>query len=233
MDDRRSPKVLLVTDNPEMARIWAYSLRQRMIEVILVELPADAPRQAAERYPDLVVVDVYAPLQFNAIDLCRQIRAETSNPILLIHFDWGESRCLMAYEAGVDECIQKPLSPLLFLAKVQSWMRRSWTAPTEALADLQSGSMRLNPATRQLRVGGRDSVKLSNLEYRLMHALMSRRGHVVESDTLIQHVWGRHGGDAAMLKTLVYRLRSKIEPESGDRHLIQTVPGQGYRIESK
>jgi len=179
------------------------------------------------------VVDVYAPPQFNALDLCRRLRAETSNPILLIHFDWGEPRCLMTYEAGVDECIHKPLSPLLFLAKVQSWLRRSWTVPTEALEDLHAGRLRLNRRARQLTVQGRGSFRLSSLEYRLVHALMNRRGQVVGTDALIQLVWGHAGGDAAMLKNLVYRLRTKIEPEIGDRHLIQTVPGHGYRIESE
>ena len=233
MDDRHFPKVLLVTGNPEIGRIWAYSLGQRSIEAILVEQPGDAVRQAAEQLPDVVVVDVYAPAQFDVIGLCRGLRAEVANPILLLHSDSDEALCLRAYEAGVDECFHKPLSPLLFLAKVQSWLRHAWTVPTSALEDLQAGRLRLNRRTRQLNVEGRGSFRLSNLEYRLMHALMSRRGQVVETDALISLVWGHAGGDPPMLKNLVYRLRTKIEPENSDQHLIQTVPGHGYRIGSQ
>jgi len=216
-----------------MARIWAYSLRQRMIEVFVVESPADALGQAAEQLPDVIVLDVYIRSQFEPIDLCRKLRAEAVNPILLLHPGSDETHCIKAYEAGVDECIHKPLSPLLFLAKVQSWLRRSSTVPTEALIDLQIGPLRLSPQTRQLAVEGRGSFRLSNLEFRLMHALMGHRGQVLETGTLLRLVWGEGGGDAAMLKNVVYRLRTKIEPENADRHWIQTVPGQGYRFQPR
>jgi DNA-binding response OmpR family regulator len=232
MDDRLFARVLLVSDNPEMARIWAYSLAQRRIEAILAASPSDALKQTAEQLPDVIIVEVSAPSQFDAIGLCRRLRAEAANPILLLHSDSDESLCLKAYEAGVDECIHKPLSPLLLLAKVQSWLRRSWAVPTDALEDIHVGALQLNRRARQLTVQGRGSFRLSNLELRLMHALMSRRGHVVETDTLIHLVWGHGGGDAAMLKNLVYRLRTKIESQNRDQPLIQTVPGQGYRIQS-
>jgi DNA-binding response OmpR family regulator len=233
MNDRRSPQVLLVTESAEMARIWAYSLSQRMIEVSVVVWPADALSRAAEQSPDVIVLDVNVPSRFEAIDLCRRLRAETVNPILLLLPGSDETLCLKAYEAGVDECIQKPLSPLLFLAKVQSWLRRSSTVPTEALTDLQVGPLRLSLQARQLAVEGYGSVRLSNLEFRLMHALMSHRGQVLETGTLIRLVWGHGGGDAAMLKNVVYRLRTKIEPENADRDWIQTVPGQGYRFQPR
>jgi DNA-binding response OmpR family regulator len=233
MDDRRFPKVMLVTGSPEMARIWAYSLEQRSIETFFVESADDALRQTVEQLPDLIIVDVYAAFHHDVLGLCRRLRAEATNPILLLHSDSDEALCLKAYEAGIDECIHKPLSPLLFLAKVQSWLRHSWTVPTGSLEDLHVGSLQLNRRTRQLTVQGHDSFRLSGLEFRLMHALLSRRGQVVETDTLIKLVWGHAGGDAAMLKNLVYRLRTKIKPANGDERWIETVPGQGYRIQSR
>lgn len=146
----------------------------------------------------------------------------------------NEAHILEVYQAGVDECIVKPVSPSLFLAKVGAWLRRSWTIPAEAMEDLQVGDVRLEPARREVAIATGSAVKLTNLEFRLLHLLMTHRGQVLEPDVIIDRVWGYAGsGDSAALKNVVYRLRRKIEPDPSRPRYIQTVAGEGYTFQAR
>jgi len=176
----------------------------------------------------LLIIDAHT-FELDGIDLCRQIRAEAVNPILLFSPRGDEAHILEAYQAGVDECVVKPVSPALFLAKARAWLRRSWTVPAGALDCLQAGALRLDPARREVVTAAGSAVKLSTLEFRLLHLLMLHRGQVLSTDVIIDRVWGYSGGgDGALLKNLVYRLRRKIEPDPRQPCFIQTVAGEGY-----
>lgn len=224
-------RVLLVSDDPEMRGIWAYALRQRRVEVVLAGSARDALDRWAEGTFDLIAIDVCTS-QLDGIDLCRRLRAEAANPILLLTPGRNEAHVLETYQAGVDECIVKPVSPSLFLAKIGAWLRHSWTVPAEALNGLQVGDVRLEPARREVVTATGSVVRLTNLEFRLLHFLMVRRGQVLEPDVIIDRVWGyAGGGDSAALKNIVYRLRHKIEPDPSRPRYIQTVAGEGYTFQ--
>ncbi|MGH8248308.1 MAG: winged helix-turn-helix domain-containing protein, partial [Gammaproteobacteria bacterium] len=130
---------------------------------------------------------------------------------------------LEAYQAGVDECVLKPISPAIFLAKIMAWARRSWSEP---MTPRTAGRLRLDPARRSMVGSNNHEIKLTNLEFRLLHLLMSRPGYVFPTDEIIQTVWGTQG-DVVLLKNVIYRLRRKMEDEAEENHLIQTYPG-GY-----
>ena len=133
-------KVLLVSDGPETRDAWAYALRQRGAHVVLADSARDALDRWIEGTFDLIVIDVCTS-RLDGVDLCRRLRAEAVNPILLLIPTGSESHVLDAYQAGVDECIVKPISPSLFLAKTRAWLRHSWTVPTEALDRLRIGDI--------------------------------------------------------------------------------------------
>lgn len=221
-------RVLLVSDDPETGQIWTYALSQQGIEVVLAGSAEEALDRWAEESFDLIVIDIHTP-QLNGMDVCRRLRAEAINPILLFTPGRSEAHILEAYGAGVDECITKPISPPLFLAKVRAWLRRSWTVPVGSLDSLQVGDLRLDPARREVVTATGSAVKLSNLEFRLLHFLMNHQGRALEPDAIIDCVWGyTGGGDSTLLKNLVYRLRRKIEPDPSQPRYIQTVAGEGY-----
>jgi two-component system response regulator RegX3 len=221
-------RVLLVSDEPESGRIWAFALQQMGLEVVLTNTSRDALEEWAAGGLDLLIIDIHTP-RLDGIDLCRRIRAEAVNPILLFSPRGDEAHILEAYQAGVDECVVKPVSPALFLAKTRAWLRRSWMIPTGALNCLQAGALRLDPARREVVTAEGSAVKLSTLEFRLLHLLMGHEGQVLPSDLIVDRVWGHAGeGDNTLLKNLVYRLRRKIEPDPGQPRYIQTVAGEGY-----
>jgi two-component system, OmpR family, response regulator RegX3 len=108
-------------------------------------------------------------------------------------------------------------------------MRRSWTVPASMLSSFQAGDFRLDPAQRQLVLQTGKVVKLTSLEFRLLHVLMSHPNQVLESSLLIDRVWGANsGGDSVLLKNVVYRLRRKIEPDPSQPRYIQSITGEGY-----
>lgn len=226
-------KVLLVTDDSQIGRVWAYALGEMGLEVALAGSADEAMTRWADEVFDLVLIDAHTS-QLDIIDLCQRLHAEAANLILLLTPRTDEAHLLEAYQAGADECISKPISPSLFLAKVKTWLRRSWTLPTEALDALQAGDLQLDPTRRQVVTPTGSVVKLTNLEFRLLHLLMSHQGQVLDSNLIIDRVWGHTGGgDTVLLKNVVYRLRRKIEPDPSQPRYIQTTAGEGYSFQPK
>lgn len=221
-------KILLVSDDPTTARTWAFLFSQKGLLTEIAHTAAEA-LVVWERDPfDLVVIDVQTPA-LDGIELCRQLRLVAINPILLLPLQAEETYLLSAYEAGVDDCLLKPVSPRLLLAKVLAWQRRAWTVPTEALDSLRAAGVHLDPARRELVTASGTAIKLTNLEFRLLHLLMSHPGCPIDSNLIVERVWGYEGnGEGALLKNLVYRVRRKIEPDPGHPHYLQMVAGEGY-----
>jgi DNA-binding response OmpR family regulator len=141
---------------------------------------------------------------------------------------YHENEILEAYNAGVDDVVIKPISPPVFMAKVLAWIRRSWTMPVGSLSLVNAGDYKLDPSRRCMIDLDGTEVKLTNLEFHLLHLLMSRPGRVFNAEEIIQAIWGGYGhGDQVLLKNVVYRLRRKIEADPGRPALLQTWQG-GY-----
>lgn len=222
--DTRSPlRVYVVCDQTATAPIWGYLIREKGLVAILETVVERAMDHALEDIPDLIVIDINAP-HAQRIELCKRYRALTSSPILLFLPASNESEMLEAYQSGVDECVVKPVSPAIFLAKILAWAKRSWSQP---MSPLRTGPLKLDPAHRSALSSSGQEVRLTNLEFRLLHLLMSRPGHVFKADEIMQTVWGMEKADLTLLKNVVYRLRKKLEEETGEATLIQTRPG-GY-----
>ena len=230
--DVLNARVLLVSDDPETCQLWAFGLKQRGLESIMAGSAEVAMDYWAEKSFSLVIINVYAN-QADGIKLCRQLRSEIVNPILVFLSSRDESQALAAYEAGADECIFKPIGLRLFLAKVAAWSRRSWTVPTQALTSLQASDLQLDAVRRQV-VTAAKVVELTNLEFRLLHFLMNHQDQVIETTTIIDRVWGYNShADGTSLKNVVYRLRRKIEPDPHQPRYILTIMGEGYTFQSE
>ena len=218
-------RVFIICDQPATAPIWGYIIREKGLVAILETSIQRAMERSVEEIPDLIVIDVNAP-HLQRIELCRKFRSLSTSPILLFLPSNNEPEILEAYQSGVDECVVKPISPAIFLAKIMAWARRSWSEP---MTPRSAGRLRLDPARRSAMGSNGSEIKLTNLEFRLLHLLMSRPGYVFPTEEIIQTVWGTQG-DVVLLKNVVYRLRRKMEEEAGESHLIQTFPG-GYSFQ--
>ena len=132
--EKMHDRVLLVTEDLQAGDIWAHALKQQGVEVILEGSANGAVQRWAEGAFDAAIIDLYAQ-QLDGIALCRRLRTATGKPVLLLTPERDEARLLEAYQSGVDECIVKPVGPLVLVAKVLSWLRCRRPLPTEALPD--------------------------------------------------------------------------------------------------
>ncbi|HUI88645.1 MAG TPA: response regulator transcription factor [Anaerolineales bacterium] len=219
-------RVFVVCDQDATAPIWGYIIREKGLVAILETSVQRAMERSMEEIPDLIVIDVNASHP-QRMELCKKFRSLSTSPILLFSPTNNEAEILEAYHLGVDECVVKPISPAIFLAKIMAWARRSWVVP---MGPVQAGKLKLDPARRSAIEPSGNEIKLTNLEFRLMHLLMSRPGYIFKNEEIMQVVWGT-AGDLAVLKNVIYRLRKKMEPESNkSSYLIQTWPG-GYSFQ--
>ena len=216
-------RVYVVCDQSATAPIWGYLIREKGLVAILETVVQRALDRTLEDIPDLIVIDINGS-HSQRMELCRKYRGLTACPILLFLPTNNENDILEAYQLGVDECVVKPISPAIFLAKIIAWTRRSWSQP---MSPVGTAKLRLDPSHRSANTMDNKEVRLTNLEFRLLHLLMSRPGYVFMADEIMQTVWGMDKPDLALLKNVVYRLRKKMEEETGEAQLIQTRPG-GY-----
>lgn len=223
-------KIFVVCDQNKTAPIWGYILRQQGLDVVLEPSIEDCIDHWSREVPDVMVIDINVA-HAERIELCKKFRAVSIAPILLFLPVHHETEILDAYAAGVDEVVIKPISPAIFLAKIVAWTRRSWTVAVDGLNLVKVGKHRLDPARRCLVNPAGIDIKLTNLEFRLLHLLMSRPGHVFSAEDIVQSIWGGYDtGDQVLLKNVVYRLRRKIETDPGKPVLLQTGPG-GYSFQ--
>jgi len=227
---RPIPKIFVVCDQRDTAPVWGYILRQQGLIVIIETSVEKAIYHWSVEIPDLVVIDVDVSRN-DPMKLFSRFREVSVAPILLFLPTHHETQILEAYAAGVDEVVVKPISPAIFLAKILAWGRRSWTVPMGDLNRISAGKYHLEPARRCLIQPEGSEVRLTGLEFRLLHLLMSRLGQVFNAEAIVQSMWGGFGnGDQVLLKNVVYRLRKKVEVDPSRPVLLQTHQG-GYSFQ--
>jgi DNA-binding response OmpR family regulator len=224
------PTILVISDRPETGPLWVFSLQRKNWTVILESNLDKAEFRLLEQIPDLVLFDTQRPDE-RILNLVRKLRAETANPILMLVHATSEDQVVNAYAAGADECVVKPIGPALIIAKVRAWMRHTWKMNTNAVENIRVNHCVLLVSERKLTISDRISVKLTNLELRVLHLLMSRSPRAISNDEIIERVWDYAAeADFAALKNLIYRLRQKIEVDPTQPRYLQTAQGVGYKF---
>src|SRR6266508_3818230 len=171
------PKVFVVCEQRDTAPVWGYILRQQGLLVILENSIEKAIDRWSTEMPDLVVLDLNVEHE-ERMELYQKFRAVSVAPILLFLPTYHETHILEAYHAGVDDVVVKPVSPAIFLAKILAWVRRSWIMSVDEVSLVKVGKHRLDPTQRCIIDSNGVEIKLTNLEFRLLHLLMSRPGSI-------------------------------------------------------
>lgn len=228
-----TPKVLVVSNTQHTGPLLLSGLQEMGLDVVIEPIPTNASQRWSAEIPDLVIFDANVP-ETQALELIKNLRREAAVPIILLTQFNTEDFLLEAYAAGADECIVKPISPLLFYAKVRVWLRRSWNVPADTLDPLRAGRFQLLPSDRTIILDDHNPIRLTNLELRLLYCLMSSAGQTITIEELNQRVWGYSNvADITMLKNVVYRLRRKIEKDPANPQVILYVTGVGYKLVSE
>jgi DNA-binding response OmpR family regulator len=221
--------VLLVTDQPEIGRIWCYTLQQQGLTCQVVAASEWARERRTSAW-GLAVVDLYR-VDADPLDAIRGLRQQSGGPILVFRDLYDEAEMLRAYDAGAHEVVLRPISPVMLSVKVQAWLRHAGSMPLHAPESIERHGVRLEPRAHTLTLEDGRVTHLSSLEFRVLYALMAQARRTVPIETLLSQVWGEEEADAVQLKNIVYRLRRKIEPDPRQPRYIHTAPGQGYSFD--
>jgi len=230
-------KVLVVDDDRVVADLIVFTVRRAGYEAVMANDATSALRRWTEDKPDLILLDVNLPGTADLKDgfaICKRIRSESDVPIILLTVRGEEDDIVHGLEVGADDYVLKPFSPRQLVARIQTVMRRVSTQDTAHPANFSTSGLEFNPKLREVHLENNEfAVKLTQLESRLLEALMLNEGQVLTVDDLISDVWGAGGGSSEMLRQLVRRLRAKIETDSTQPLYIHNLPGVGYTFKKK
>jgi len=231
--DKGTASVLIVCNETATAPVWGYMIRERKLHAIIETAPQNAAKRCEENKPALTILDLQLP-HSKILDLCLSLRTVCENPILLFLPSYNENQVIEYYDAGIDDCLLKPVSPAVFYVKVRAWLRHSKQPPLTVMSEVRVGNMCLDPDHSALVKYDGGVVKLTNLEFRLLHLFMSHPDQVFDSDAIVNQVWGLYGEqDVTLLKHVVFRLRRKVEDDPSNPRWIQTWHGKGYSFRSQ
>jgi DNA-binding response OmpR family regulator len=223
-------KVLIVDDDRVLADVVAFALRREGFQVVQAYDGLSALQRWSEENPDLIILDVNLP-KMDGFTVCQRIRRESDTPIIMLTVRSEDEDVVHGLDLGADDYMSKPFSPRQLVARANAVLRRSGQVPIQG--SLKVGYLQLSPSRREVRIHGGDPISLTPLEGRMLDYLMVNAGQVLTYESLIDHVWGPQGADRDMLRQLIRRLRSKIEPDSTNPRYILTTPGLGYSLEAE
>ena len=219
-------KILVVDDESRMRKLVRDFLVKKNFEV----LEAGDGAEAVDLFFDtkdiaLVILDVMMP-KMDGWQVCREIRAYSKVPIIMLTAKSDERDELLGFELGVDEYISKPFSPKILVARVEAILRR--TSGLAADDVLRAGGIEINKAAHEVTIDGR-AIDLSYKEFELLTYFMENQGIALSREKILNSVWNYdYFGDARTIDTHVKKLRSKLG-DKGD--YIKTIWGMGYKFE--
>jgi DNA-binding response OmpR family regulator len=220
--------ILIVGDDVRSVNVLTFILRQEGYDVNSVVDRAQAEHEWADQLTDLLILDQEV-IDNGLLRRIESIRGASSISMLLLANVAGEDDIIRAFDAGIDDYLNKPFSYRMLLAHVNAQLRRARVVPSTLVPDLTAANLSLDPERHTVMLPNDQVRQLTNLEFRLLYCLMVNRGHVLTTETIIEKVWGYTGeGDRNLLKSLISRLRAKVEPSPREPKLITTVPGVGY-----
>ncbi|QSR30039.1 DNA-binding response regulator [Nocardioides sp. S5] len=217
--------VLVVDDDASLAEMLSIVLRQEGFDSRIVGR-GDVALDAFRDYkPDLVLLDLMLPGK-DGIDVCKEIRAESGVPIVMLTAKGDTVDVVVGLESGADDYIVKPFKPKELVARVRARVRRNDVTPDEGLT---IGDVTIDVAGHSV-TRGEESINLTPLEFDLLVCLARKPWQVFTREVLLEQVWGyRHSADTRLVNVHVQRLRSKVEHDPENPEVVVTVRGVGYK----
>jgi two-component system alkaline phosphatase synthesis response regulator PhoP len=231
----QSATILVVDDEPPIADLIASYLRADGFTVYIAEDGPTALAQARAVRPDLIVLDVMLP-GMDGLEVCRRIQQEFDVYVLMLTARAEEIDKIVGLSVGADDYVIKPFSPRELVVRVKAILRRSRTLGPRAAQRapdrpaLRFDDLMIDPETREV---WHDSaqIDLTPREFELLYALAEQPGRVFNRDQLLERVWGHDfAGIDRVVDVHIGLLRRKLEDDSANPAIIQTVRGVGYKF---
>jgi two-component system, OmpR family, response regulator RpaA len=228
-------QVLVIDDDPAILELVAINLEMAGYDVRKTDDGIKGQALALQLVPDLILLDLMLP-QVDGFTVCQRLRRDerTGNiPILMLTALGRTNDKVEGFNAGADDYLTKPFEVEELLARVRALLRRTDRMPQAArhAEILSHGPLTLIPE-RFEGIWFGQPIKLTHLEFELLHCLLQRHGQTVSPSEILREVWGYEpSDDIETIRVHIRHLRTKLEPEPRQPRYIKTVYGAGYCLE--
>ncbi len=229
-----APRILLVDDEQAVQTLLAYPLRKEGYEVVAATTGQEALERFREGKFDLVVLDVMLP-QLDGFDVCRELRAKSTVPIIMLTAKAEEFDKVLGLELGADDYITKPFSLREFRSRVRAVLRRAERSRNGDGAEepLEDADLRIDFAKRTVEMRS-VPVRLTYVEFEILSALARSPGRVFSRTMLLERLWGDSAyRDPRTIDVHIRHLREKLEQDPKEPEYIFTVRGVGYHFRDR
>jgi two-component system response regulator RegX3 len=224
-------RILVVEDEESFSDPLSYLLGREGYEVAVAGDGPAALDEFDRNGADLVLLDLMLP-GLPGTEVCRQLRARSNVPVIMLTAKDGEIDKVVGLELGADDYVTKPYSARELVARVRAVLRRGVEPEVLVPAAVEVGPVRMDVERHVVTVNN-TMVNLPLKEFELLEILLRNAGRVLTRMQLIDRVWGSdYVGDTKTLDVHVKRLRSKIEPDPANPRFLVTVRGLGYKFEA-
>jgi two-component system, OmpR family, response regulator MtrA len=218
-------RVLVVDDDPALAEMLTIVLRNEGFDSRVCSNGDRALSDFRDYRPDVVLLDLMLPGK-DGIDVCKEIRAESGTPIVMLTAKSDTVDVVLGLESGADDYVVKPFKPKELVARIRARVRRFEEPAPEAMT---IGDLAIDVAGHTVTRDG-EEIALTPLEFDLLLCLARRPWQVFTREVLLEQVWGyRHAADTRLVNVHVQRLRSKVEHDPEKPEIVVTVRGVGYK----
>jgi DNA-binding response OmpR family regulator len=227
-DLRHKFTILLVDDEERILRFLKTKLKTLGYNTITDSNGIEAFEQFQGQEPDLVILDVIMP-KMDGFQTLKELRSISSVPVIMLSAMGDDSNRIKGLGLGADDYLPKPFNPDELVARIEAIKRRlQFPERQKALQELVSHDIVINFNEYHVTVSGKP-IKLTKVEWLLLHELATNAGHLMFYHDLLTHVWGpEYRNDVQILRTWISRLRNKIEKDPTKHQVIVTVPKTGY-----
>jgi two-component system response regulator RegX3 len=223
--------ILLVEDEESITTPLAEALERDGFHTEVAHTVSDGLAKGRSVRPDLVLLDIGLP-DGSGLDVCRELRAGSSVPIIILSARGEEADRIVGLELGADDYVVKPFSAREVIARIRAVLRRAGAPVGAGEGPIQIGGVRLDQAKRTVTIDG-VPVDLARKEYDLLALLMREAGNVVQRERLIDEVWDVNWfGSTKTLDVHVSALRKKLDDDPSRARYLHTVRGVGFRFAS-
>jgi two-component system response regulator RegX3 len=222
-------RVLVVEDEPAVRDALGYALRDEGFDVDVANDGETGLRAAQEGGYDVLVLDLMLP-KVSGTEVCRQLRAESAVPIIMLTAKGAELDRVLGLEIGADDYVTKPFSMAELIGRIRAILRRRELDRSGGESRLRVGSLELDPMRHEARVDG-DPKRLTPSEFKLLLFLAEQPERVFSRREIMQHLWdSEYVGDQRACDIHISNLRQKLEPDPTRPERIVTVRGVGYKL---
>jgi two-component system KDP operon response regulator KdpE len=223
--------VLVIDDEPQILRALRINLSVRGYDVVTAATGAAALRAAADRRPDVVILDLGLP-DMSGIDVLAGLRGWMTAPVIVLSARMDPTQKVEALDAGADDYVTKPFSMDEFLARLRAAVRRGAAAASDGVEPVvHTAAFSVDLTAKRVTKHG-SNVHLTPTEWGMLEFLVRNPGKLVGQEELLNEVWGpSHGNQTHYLRVYLAQLRRKLEDDpSHPKHLL-TEAGMGYRFQ--